>query len=355
MKRILILIFFLCPLIAYGDQWRFFEHRYSYKLEDVLEADRFVQKKGYWEGYRGKELVGYVFISKEWTAKLVGYSGKHMETLIGIDTKGNITGVKLLFHSEPIVLIGLKEDNYQRFLRQYPGKSILQPLSVGKEVTMDAISGATVTAVVQNAIILQSARKVATETGLIKAEKRVQKRVSQRFQSLTWDDLLRSGGLLNLRVFPRELGLEGSEPYIDLYFGILNPPSIGRNLLGETLYGDIMDSLAPGETAIFVAARGSGSFKGSGFARGGVFERFNLEQENKVYVFRDRDYRVLPGLSLQGAPHFKEGGIFIIRDRDFDPTERFRFNLLLPYRPTVAKKEFRSFSIDYKLPERFVE
>ncbi len=180
MKRILILIFllifFLYPLVAYGDQWRFFEHRYSYKLEDVLEADRFVQKKGYWEGYRGKELVGYVFISKEWTGKLVGYSGKHMETLIGIDTKGNITGVKLLFHSEPIVLIGLKEDNYQRFLKQYPGKSILQPLSVGKEVTMDAITGATVTAVVQNAIILGSARKVATETGLIKAEKRVQKK-----------------------------------------------------------------------------------------------------------------------------------------------------------------------------------
>ncbi len=160
---------------------------------------------------------------------------------------------------------------------------------------------------------------------------------------------------MNLKVFPRDLGIEGGEPYIDLYFGILNPPSIGRNLLGETLYGDIISSLAPGETAIFVASRGSGSFKGSGFARGGVFDRFSLEQENKVYVFMDKDYRVLTDLRAAGVPHFKEGGIFIIRDRDFDPIERFKFNLLLPYRPTVAKKEFRSFSIDYKLPERFVE
>lgn len=352
---LIILLIFLSPLNGYGDQWKFFEHRYSYKLEDVLKADRFIPKKGYWEGYKGKELVGYVFISKEWTEKLVGYSGKHMETLIGIDPKGNITGVKLLFHSEPIVLIGLKEDNYQKFLKQYPGKNILQPLSVGKEISMDAITGATVTAVVQNAIILGSARKVASEAGLIKVAKKIEKRISQKYQSLTWDDLLKAGAVVNLRVFPKELGIEGREPYLDLYFGILNPPSIGRNILGESLYRDVITSLKDGETALFVVARGTGSFKGSGFARGGVFDRFNLEQENKVYVFRDKDYRILTDLKAPGAPQIKEGGIFIVRDKDFDPAEAFRFNLLLPFRPTVAKKEFKSFSADYKLPGGFLE
>lgn len=343
------------PIWSYGDQWKFFEHRYSYKLEDVLQADRFVPKRNYWEGYRGKDLVGYVFISKEWTGKLVGYSGKHMETLIGIDTKGNLTGVKLLFHSEPIVLIGLKEDNFQRFLKQYSGKSILQPLSVGKEISMDAITGATVTAVVQNAIILGSARKVASDIGLIRVAKKTERKISQRYQGLTWDDLLKSGGVRNLKVFPSELGIEGTEPYIDLYFGILNPPSIGRNLLGDALYKDIITSLKEGETALFVVARGNGSFKGSGFARGGVFDRFNLEQESKVHVFRDRDYRILTELKIPGAPPIKEGGIFVIRDKDFDLSEVFKFNLLLPYRPTVTKKEFKSFSADYRLPERFLE
>ena len=351
----MVFILLLLPLKLYGDQWKFFEHRYPYKLEDVLQADRFVQKKGYWEGYRGNTLVGYVFISKDWTEKIVGYSGKHMETLIGIDMNGNITGVKLLFHSEPIVLIGLKEENYQRFLKQYPGKSILQPLSVGKEISMDAITGATVTAVVQNAIILGSARKVASEAGLIKVAKRVERRMSQKYQSLTWEDLLKAGGVKNLKVSPKELGIEGTEPYLDLFFGILNPPSIGRNVLGEALYRDIMTSLKNGETALFVVARGAGSFKGSGFARGGVFDRFNLEQESKVYVFRDRDYRILTEIKALGAPAIKEGGIFIVRDRDFDPVESFTFNLLLPFRPTVAKKEFKSFSTEYRLPERFTE
>ncbi|MFN3478998.1 MAG: FMN-binding protein [Thermodesulfovibrionales bacterium] len=354
-KGVIMLFFILLPLNAYGDQWKFFEHRYPYKLEDVLQADRFVQKKGYWEGYRGRTLLGYVFISKDWTEKLVGYSGKHMETLIGIDINGNITGVKLLFHSEPIVLIGLKEENYQKFLKQYQGKSILKPLSVGKEISMDAITGATVTAVVQNVIILGSARKVASETGLIKVAKKAERRISQKYQSLTWEDLQKAGGVKNLKVYPKELGIKGAEAYIDLYFGILNPPSIGRNVLGEALYRDIMSSLKNGETAIFVVATGTGSFKGSGFARGGVFDRFNLEQESKVYVFRDRDYRILTELKSPGAPVIKEGGIFIVRDMDFDPTGPFTFNLLLPYRPTVAKKEFKSFTTDYRLPERFME
>lgn len=350
-----ILFIFFLSTDLYGDQWKFFEHRYSYKLEDVIEAERFIQKKGYWEAYKGKSLIGYVFISKDWTKNLVGYSGKHMETLVGIDTKGDITGVKLLFHSEPIVLIGLKEENYQKFLKQYPGKSILKPLSVGKEISMDAITGATVTAVVQNAIILGSARKVASEAGLIKVAKKVEKRISQKYQNLTWDDLLKMGGIKNLRISPKELGIEGLEPYLDLYFGVLNPPSIGKNLLGEGLYTDIITSLRNGETAIFIASKGTGSFKGSGFARGGVFDRFNLEQESKVYVFRDRDYRILPDLKALGAPQIKEGGIFIIRDKDFDPVESFKLNLLLPYRPTALKKEFKSFSIEYRLPERFLE
>jgi len=356
LKKLAVIIFLiLLPINSFGDQWKFFEHRYSYKLEDVLEADKFVKKKGYWEGYKKGQLVGYVFISKEWTEKLVGYSGKHMETLIGMDLKGNITGVKLLFHSEPIVLIGLKEDNYQRFLKQYYGKSIMQPLSVGKEISMDAITGATVTAVVQNAIILGSARKVASETGLIKAEKKMAKKLSQRYQSLTWDDLLKTGAVKNITVSSKDLGIEGAEPYLDLYFGLLNPPSIGKNLLGESLYKDIVSSLKNGETAIIIVARGSGSFKGSGFARGGVFDRFNLEQGNRVYVFRDKDYRILTELRAPGSPQIKEGGIFIIRDTDFNPAETFKFNLLLPFRPTVAKKEFRSFSADYRLPEGFIE
>jgi NosR/NirI family nitrous oxide reductase transcriptional regulator len=332
------------PLSGYSDQWKFFEHRYDYKLEDVLQAKRFVQKKGYWEGYKDDKFVGYVFISKDWTKKLIGYSGKHLETLIGIDINGTITGVKLIFHSEPIVLIGLKEEHYLDFIKQYKGKNIKNPLSVGREISMDAITGATVTAVVQNSIILETARKVAAESGMIKIAKGKGRKISQKYATLSWDELKKSGAVKNLAVTSKELGLEGDDVYLDLYVGVVTPSSIGKNLLGDNLYNDIMSRIKNGGSAIAIVSRGKGSFKGTGFVRGGVFDRFNIEQGAKVYMLTDKDYRVLSDLHAKGAPAINEGGIFILKDKDFDPTEQFKFNLVLPYRVSVTKKEFKSFS-----------
>lgn len=352
---LLMLFFSLCyPLAGYGQQWKFFEHRYKYKLEDVLPASKFVEKKGYWEGYRDNKLVGYVFLSKDWTKKLVGYSGKHMETLIGMDKNGAITGVKIVFHSEPIVLIGLKEENYQKFIKQYNGKNIRYALSVSKEISMDAVTGATVSAVVQNAIILGSARKVAAETGMIAIAKKPGRKISEKFASLTWDELLKSGAVKNIAVTPKELGIEGEDVYLDLYFGGVTPPSIGRNVLGDDLYKATIGRLKDGESAIFIFSKGRGSFKGSGFARGGVFDRFNIEQEDRVYVFNEKDYRIFTDINAKDAPSIREGGIFIVRDKDFDPTVLFKFNLVLPYRVGI-KKEFKSFSAEYKIPDRFLE
>jgi NosR/NirI family nitrous oxide reductase transcriptional regulator len=357
MKRRIVLIFlfflFLFPLTGHS-QWKMFEHRYEYKPGDVLKASEFVKKKGYWEAYRDGKLAGYVFLSKEWTEKLVGYSGKHLETLIGIDTKGVITGVKIIFHSEPIVLIGLKEKNYQEFIRQYPGKNIRQDLSVGNGISMDAITGATVTAIVHNAIILRSARKVASLTGMIEFAKTPKRKISQEFTRLSWKKLLDSKGIRRILVTSKELGIEGEDVYLDLYFGIVTVPSIGRNVLGDKLYKGTTDRLRKGESAIVIFSRGEGSFKGSGFARGGIFERFNIEQQDRGYAFRDSDYRNLTDIKAKGAPSIKEGGLFIVRGKDFDPAAQFKFNLVLPYR-VKGKKEFKSFSVDYKIPDRFLE
>jgi NosR/NirI family nitrous oxide reductase transcriptional regulator len=355
-KKILliILIFGFCYPLTGHSQWKMFEHRAEYKHGDVLQASKFVDKKGYWEGYIDDELAGYVFISKDWTEKLIGYSGKHMETLIGMDANGIITGVKVLFHSEPIVLIGLKEKNYLDFLDQYPGKDMRQDLTVGKGISMDAITGATVTAVVQNAIILRSARKVASQTGLIEYVKGTKRRISEKFAELSWNELLSSEAIKNIRVTTKELGIEGKDLYIDLYFGIVTVPSVGRNVLGDKLFKETINRLNKGESAIFIASKGKGSFKGSGFARGGIFERFSIEQQDRGYAFKDSDYNILTDIKAEDAPSIKEGGLFIVRGKDFESSNPFKFNLVIPYR-IGGKKEFKSFSVEYQIPDRFLE
>jgi NosR/NirI family nitrous oxide reductase transcriptional regulator len=338
---------------VYG-QWDFFEHRYKYKLEEVLDADRFVERDGYWEGHKGEKLAGYVLLSKEWTAKLVGYSGKHMETLIGVDTKGIITGIKLLYHSEPIVLIGLKEKNYLKFLEQFTGKDIHQEFTLGKGVSMDAVTGATVTAVVQNAIILRSARKVALAAGIIEAQTSKRQKISDRLESLAWSELLSSEALKNLKVTAKDLEEPGDNVYLDLYFGVATVPTIGSSVLGEKLFRQTTQRLVPGETAIFIFSRGEGSFKGSGFARGGVFDRFNVRQGENTILFKDNDYHILTDIRAEGAPEIREGGLFVIRDATFDPTSPYTFNLVLPHRKG-GTKEFKSFSAPGGIPERFLE
>ncbi len=357
MKRritaVIILSVLVFASVVYA-QWGLFEHKYKYQLSDVLQAQRFEKKNGYWEGYVNDDLVGYVLLSRDWTGNLVGYSGKHMETLVGMDMNGTITGVKLVFHSEPIVLIGLKEKNYLKFLKQYHGKSIMEEFSIGKGVSMDAVTGATVTAVVHNAIILRSARKVASAADIIKVASAKRRNISNAYRKLSWKELLSSGAVRNLRVTTGDLGLEGNEIYLDLYFGVAMVPSIGRNVLGETIYRNTVDMLGNRETAIFVFSRGEGSFKGSGFARGGIFDRFNLEQEDSVYMFRDVDYRILTEIGAEGAPEIKEAGLFIIREKDFDPTGPFRFNLVLPYREGGGKK-FKSFQSEGAIPDEFLE
>jgi NosR/NirI family nitrous oxide reductase transcriptional regulator len=359
MKRnvigLIILLVIGSPFVpaAYA-KWGFFAHEYKYKLEDVLDANKFTEKKGYWEGYRDNKLVGYVFLSKDWTKELLGYSGQHLETLIGMDTKGVITRAKLIAHSEPIVLIGLKEENYHKFMEQYSGKNIMQDFSVGKNISLDAVTGATVTAVVQNAIILRSARKVASLTGLIEAHKGPNRKLNKRSVSLTWEELLTSTAIKNLRITSKELGIEGEDIYLDLYFGMVTAPSIGKNVLGEKFYKETIGGPEAGEISIAVFSRGKGSFKGSGFARGGIFDRFSIEQEERVTVFSETDYRILTDIKAKGAPVVQEGGLFKIRQKDFNPADPFRFNLILPYR-IGGKKEFRSFKTEYKVPEMFLE
>ncbi|MBI5055658.1 MAG: hypothetical protein HZB61_03460 [Nitrospirae bacterium] len=353
MKRCWLLLFLfvsLClPLTGDG----FVERRFKYKPEDVLAADKFVPKKGYWEGHKDGKLAGYVFLSMDWTPKLVGYSSKPLETLIGMDTNGVLTGVKIIAYSEPIFMIGISDEDYNKFLKQYVGRNIKDTLTVGREVTMDAITGATVTAVVQTATILGSARGVADATGLEKTAKKQAGRISKKYSALSWDELLSSGALKNITVKNSALGLKGEDVYINLYFGVVTPPSIGRNILGDRTYNETVKELRPEDSAIFIAAQ-AGSFKGTGFAYGGIFSTFELEQGGRKIFFTGEDYENAPDINAKGAPPVREGGVFYIKEKDFEQADPFKLNLILPYY-VGGKKTYRTFSAEYKIPEQFLE
>ena len=102
----------------------------------------------YWIGYKGgekSEIGGYIFITSG-----TGYSST-IETMVGVDVNGTITGVKILFQQETPGLGARAEEinrgeNEPWFTRQFKGKSLEDDIKVEKDDgTIDSVTGATIT------------------------------------------------------------------------------------------------------------------------------------------------------------------------------------------------------------------
>jgi NosR/NirI family nitrous oxide reductase transcriptional regulator len=333
------------------------------------QADSFSERMGrpsYVEGYRTeggqKKKVGYVFLSTD-IVDIPAYSGKPVVTLIGMDTQGVFTGSRVLKHSEPILLLGIPESKLIAFIQQYVGKSVAAKIEIGKArvdqgyIGLDAISGATVTVIAQNQVMLRSALEVARQVGIVKPKIRAQAKFASVNEKLGWSALLEEGSVQRLTVQARDVGLPPStQPYIDMYFGYLNTPSVGRSVLGDAGYTALMSRLKPGEHAIFIIANGIESFKGSGFVRGGIYDRVQIDQDGDVVTFRDTDYLNLYGVEAAGAPEYRESAIFIVRQPAFSGA--YPWNLVFlgnKMNRDTGERSFINFEQEYWVSGRYLE
>jgi NosR/NirI family nitrous oxide reductase transcriptional regulator len=119
------------------------------KPTDVFPgADRFGSVEGSppaAAAYKNEKIAGYVFETSD-----IGYSGKPIKILAGIDTEGKITGAKVIEHHEPILLIGIPQERLFEFVDRYVGRNVIDIAKPAQSGAVDIISGATVTAVVIN-------------------------------------------------------------------------------------------------------------------------------------------------------------------------------------------------------------
>lgn len=337
--------------------------------QDVMPgADSFSNRKGkpaYVEAYQTKagekKLIGYVFLSTD-IVDIPAYSGKPVVTLIGMDTQGIFTGAKVLRHSEPILLLGIPETELTKFINQYLGKFVGSKIEIGKSreergyIGLDAITGATVTVIAQNQVMLRCGMEVAKQVGIIKPTIRPQAKFTAVADKLSWDEMIKEGSVQRLTVSPDDVGIKGDGAYIDMHFGYLNAPAVGKSVLGEYGYNSLMSRLKPGEHAIFIIASGMESFKGSGFVRGGIYDRVQVSQEMDAFTFRDLDYLNLYGIEAVGAPAYREAGIFIIRGTSFSGA--YPWNLVFlanKIDKDTGAKTFTSFNKEYWLPARYLE
>ncbi len=117
-----------------------------------------------------------------------------------------------------------------------------------------------------------------------------------------------------------------------------------------------MSTLKPGEHAIAVLGSGDYSFKGSGYVRGGIFDRVQLRQFGNIISFRDLDYIRLSDVYAEGMPEFREMAIFIIREHvAFDPGSPWSLELLVRRQTGPVAGVFTSFELPYQMPEAYIE
>ncbi len=325
-------------------------------------------------------VYGYAYQSMD-VVDVPAYSGKpiNMQVLLGPD--GTIIDAYVLEHHEPILLIGIPEQKLHDFTAKYAGIKADQRVVVGrskdpKAVTVDAVTGATVTVMVVNEIVMRSAHEVASSLGLVKSNLDARQKpavvLEDAYQPASWSELTGNGAIRRLHLTNGDIneGFKGTEAegideapadevdetFIDLYAAHLNPPTIGRNLLGDNQFRFLMDELKPGEHAIAVMGSGEYSFKGSGYVRGGIFDRVQLRQFGNVISFRDMDFQRLDDVYAEGMPDFNEMAVFIVREHvEFDPGSPWTLELLVRRQTGPVSGMFISFELPYQVPEEYIE
>ena len=199
---------------------------------------------------------------------------------------------------------------------------------------------------------------MARQVGILAPTVREPARYLVGGKRLAWDELVKAGAVQRLQVLPEQVGLaRAPEPFIELWFGDLNHPDLGRSVLGENGWNNLRLRLKDGESALFVVrTRGAESFKGSGFVRGGIYDRIQVRQGADAFTFRDLDALNLYGIEAAGAPSFNESAIFVVRSKAFSPAYPWKLSFLgnRVDRATGARA-FTSFDGHYWLPAALLE
>ncbi|WP_245263413.1 NosR/NirI family protein [Azorhizobium doebereinerae] len=353
--------------------------------EFFADADRFGPPEGsppIVPVFSGERLRGYLYLNTDF-ANATGYSGKPISLLVGIDTNGVISGIKLVDHKEPIVLIGIPVQRIIATMNSLIGRDI-RPIATGAEnpPQVDIVSGATVTVLVMADSVVRSAVRLIRSgrvaggsvagggTGAALPQKAID---FTKSDIRDWNDLLGDGSVRRLHLSIGEVSdafakagnktaAENPEPgaeddvFIDLYAALVTVPTIGRSLLGNDGYDRLMAQLKPGQQAILIAGDGAYSFKGSGYVRGGIFDRIELLQDGSSTRFRDRNHTRLGGLAAQGAPVLREVSLFVVpNELTLDPAAPWQIQLLVQRATATREKAFQTFELGYALPDTYLK
>jgi len=196
--------------------------------------------------YQQDRVIAYIFRTRQVIASK-GYSGKPLDVLVALDLDGRIVGAEILEHHEPILVIGVLDEDLENFVEQYRGRNIRDPVRVERgeaagDDSVAAVSGATISSIVLNDTLLRSARAVARSRGILGAGKSTID--IDRFVPETWPALVADGSIRRLgvtigelqarfaagnrRYFPTDVApTDPNAPFLELFAALATPARVG--------------------------------------------------------------------------------------------------------------------------------
>ena len=321
---------------------------------------------------RQGQLVGYLFSTHE-TVRPAGYSGNSFDIIVALSLDGEVLGHVLLEEHEPLISPGMiTPTSFRTFLGQLHGLNVKTDRRFTPK-SVDAISGATISAMAMGRAMLDSAILIGhTEAIIQEGESGVALDIYE-FAERDWPTLVDEGSIASLTLsngdvkaaFADRLGTGAlpdatlgpdDEPFITLYTAIATPPAIGRNLFGTRAFRHLMRTAKPGEHQILIGSTGPYSWLPKNPWLVPVFERARIVQNDTVIPLVPENFYRARRLAIEDYPPFRGAGRFSLPvATGFDPIQPWTLELLV-FEQAAADEEPRavSFALPYQVPTQYL-
>lgn len=311
-----------------------------------------------WTVSSGHEIAGYIGSTWE-IAGSVGYSGRPLDVLVAVTRAGQIGGALLVRHDEPVLTLGISDRDIANYVSGFADYELRdRDPAATPDGLPDVISRATVSTGVIHDGILRSARTLAIARNVIAGSRGVDRLT---YTPATWEELVAMGALTETRVTMDEAATAlrgakvpvppGQGEFIHLWAGIIDPPTIGRNLLGQQDFTKAVGNLGSGGAALIVMSNGLQSHRGTSWRKTGLFDRIAIIQDDIRWQPPEDRYQMQKRLGAEGAPAMKEISLFALPP-EIDPTRPLMVEVTAT-RPTETGDVSMSVDLPYALPDRF--
>jgi NosR/NirI family transcriptional regulator, nitrous oxide reductase regulator len=343
--------------------------------------------------YKGGTMLGYIFSTWDVTQSK-GFSNRPIVLLVGLDLHGRVAGVRLVHHSEPIAILGLRDDLLHAFTQKYKGHDIAVGVDIVSELSssvlgqgsfsqrgvpgaadsakVDAVSRATTSSVLMSDAIIRGARIVARSRGILPPPGVGVVRVDlDRFAPKDWPTLAKEGAIARLHLTYSEVRAKFSamgaaratfgdpdaapdDSLLELDIALVTPAEIGVNLLGETWYNQYTAGRAIDDQIVLVATSGAYSLFGGDLDHADAITSIELAQGDHTIKITPKQIRLLPFLHASKAPDLAERAlVFFKGSHELDPAQPWQAHVLVAGK-AGDKPLFARFTLDYRLPAAYV-